>query len=688
MKKQIVIPLCCVLSAAVIGGSIYGVIKFNDSKTIIDVLPVSMLSTTYWNSTSSSGYVTSNVSQQIYLEEKQVIEKIYVHEGDKVSIGDKLVAFDTTLSELDLEDKRISLQKIDLQIKDINKQIQQIKENKTPVDVGTTQNTFGSNENPVKAPESSDTAPANIVVTENPEKDSSSESASTDTGSQETSQPQAEPEKQLDFNTEATPIENAYEILCDENTIITPEFINRIRGCAEGSTEADPAKAITVILKIADSGSGLTLNGRELKLPTDDEIPTRLGKFIRNNRRMDNYPEKLDKNTDILNIDGKDVVYCKPETIITPEFIKRLLAVSPTENSEGQEAKAVTLHIKGQPDFILDGSKLSAPDESKIKETTVKYFTENNDFEMKPEEPDTETADSGDIDVDDPIGGGDIGDDFPIGGGDIGGDIGGDFPIGGGDIGGGPVYTQEEIKQLVTQKEQEIAKLNTERKQAELDMTKLQKQIDAAVVTSSVNGIVKTAIDPSEENSGLESGSPFIVVQSEEGLYLTGTIDELQLETIKVGQTITANSYMSGGMFNAEITEISNYPTDYNMSYSENSNVSYYPFKAYIENADGLTNGEYVDLMMDTALNSGEDDALYILKAYIRQDDDGTSYVYVRDENERLKKQTVVTGKNIYNSYTEIKSGLTMDDYIAFPYGKNLKDGVKTQEGSSDNIIY
>lgn len=676
MKKQIVIPLCCVLSAAVIGGSIYGVIKFNDSKTVIDVLPVSMLSTTYWNSTSSSGYVTSNVSQQIYLEEKQVIEKIYVKEGDKVSIGDKLVAFDTTLSELDLEDKRISLQKIDLQINDINKQIQQIKENKTPVDVGITQNTFESNENP--ASDSSDIAPANIVVTENTEATASpdSDTASSDTDSQETVQPDAEPEKQLDFNTEATPVENAYEILCDENTIITPEFINRIRGCSENSTEADSQKAITVILKIADSGSGITLNGRELKAPTEDEIPTRLGQFIRNNRKMNTYPEKLDKNTDILNIDGKDVVYCKPETMITPEFIKRLLAIAPTQDSEGQDAKIVTLHIKGQPDFILDGSQLSVPDESKIKETTVKYFTENNAFEMKPEESESDTSDS----EDDTVGGGDIGD----GGIDIG-------DIGGGDIGGdfnGPAYTQEEIKQLVAEKELEIAKLNTERKQAELDMTKLQKQIDASVVTSSVNGIVKTAVDPSEENSGLESGSPFIVVQSEEGLYLTGTISELQLETVKIGQTITANSYMSGGTFNAEITEISNYPTDNNMSYSENSNVSYYPFKAYIENADGLTNGEYVDLMMDTDSAGAEDNALYILKAYIRQDDDGTSYVYVRDENERLKKQTVVTGKSIYNSYIEIKSGLTMDDYIAFPYGKNLKDGVKTKEGSSDNIIY
>ncbi len=154
-------------------------------------------------------------------------------------------------------------------------------------------------------------------------------------------------------------------------------------------------------------------------------------------------------------------------------------------------------------------------------------------------------------------------------------------------------------------------------------------------------------------------------------------------------RTLTANSYMSGMTFTAEITEISDYPTDNQMGWSENTNLSYYPFKAYIENADGLTNGENVDIMMDS-LNADADaaDALYLLKAYIRQDDDGSSYVYVRDENEKLKKQPVVTGKSLYSSYIEIKEGLTINDYVAFPYGKDLKEGVKTKEGSPDNIIY
>lgn len=666
MKKQIVIPVCCVLSVALIGGSIYGVMKYNDSKTVIDVLPVSSLSTQYWENSSSEGYVTSNVSQQITLEEKQVIKKIYVKEGDKVSIGDKLVAFDTTLSELDLEDKRISLQKIDLQIQDIQEQIKQIKENKTPVDTGTTPNTFESNESGLRDPL---TRPG-IKVTENPSESETSPVT-----------PEDAPESQLDFDTEGKPLNDVYEIMCDENTIITPAFINKIRGCDENGENQKPENAITVILKIADSGTGITLNGKLLKAPTADEIPTRLSRFMRNNRRLDTYPSsgELNEKTDILNISGKNYVYCSPEMTITAGFIKKLLAVPPSDGSDGQPALTVILKMKDNADFILDGNKLSAPDESKIDTTTIGDYIKNGDFNKLPDE--TLPPETNETDETDESDGGDI----------PGGGVGGDIPGGGGDIPGGsdgPVYTPEEIKQLVTEKEQEIAKLKTTRKQAELDMTKLQKDLDAAVITSSVNGIVKTAVDPTAENNGIEKDAPFIVVQSEEGLYLTGTINELQLPSITVGQQINANSYMSGAMFTAEITEISNYPTENQMGYSENSNVSYYPFKAYIENADGLTNGEYVSLSMSNTSPDGFSDDLFILKAYIRQDDDGSSYVYVRDENERLKKQPVVTGRSIYGSYIEIKEGLSMEDYIAFPYGKTLKDGVKTKEGSLENIMY
>ncbi len=90
---------------------------------------------------------------------------------------------------------------------------------------------------------------------------------------------------------------------------------------------------------------------------------------------------------------------------------------------------------------------------------------------------------------------------------------------------------------------------------------------------------------------------------------------------------------------------------------------------------------------MEITLNVQDEeaaDALYIQKAYIREDDAG-SYVMKAGIDNRLVKQYVQTGKSLYGSSLEIKSGLTIDDYVAFPYGPDVKEGVRVlKEGSED----
>ena len=41
----------------------------------------------------------------------------------------------------------------------------------------------------------------------------------------------------------------------------------------------------------------------------------------------------------------------------------------------------------------------------------------------------------------------------------------------------------------------------------------------------------------------------------------------------------------------------------------------------------------------------------------------------------KLEKRNVVVGRSLWGSYTEILSGITAEDYLAFPYGKDVRDG-------------
>ena len=60
-------------------------------------------------------------------------------------------------------------------------------------------------------------------------------------------------------------------------------------------------------------------------------------------------------------------------------------------------------------------------------------------------------------------------------------------------------------------------------------------------------------------------------------------------------------------------------------------------------------------------------------------------YVMKRGENGLLVKQYIEVGKVSGEGY-EILSGVTTDDYLAFPYGKEVKEGAKTREGTIDEL--
>ena len=42
--------------------------------------------------------------------------------------------------------------------------------------------------------------------------------------------------------------------------------------------------------------------------------------------------------------------------------------------------------------------------------------------------------------------------------------------------------------------------------------------------------------------------------------------------------------------------------------------------------------------------------------------------------------------RDLWGSYTQIRGGLTVDDYVAFPYGRDVKPGAATVEATADQL--
>ena len=57
-----------------------------------------------------------------------------------------------------------------------------------------------------------------------------------------------------------------------------------------------------------------------------------------------------------------------------------------------------------------------------------------------------------------------------------------------------------------------------------------------------------------------------------------------------------------------------------------------------------------------------------------------------RGEDGRLEQRWVQTGRDLWGSYTQIRGGLTTDDYVAFPYGRDVVEGARTVEAAADEL--
>ena len=287
---------------------------------------------------------------------------------------------------------------------------------------------------------------------------------------------------------------------------------------------------------------------------------------------------------------------------------------------------------------------------------------------------------------------GDDGDDNNGGGSDDGSGSGsGDGIDDGTDSSGGDDngYTAEELKAAISDKEDDIAQAKEDLHDAQISYKEAKAEVDKATVKAKLAGTVTTAYS---KGTLPTDGSAAIVVKAADGMYVKTSISEMELDSVKVGGTIKCVSSDTGDEYTAEVKEISDFPTadSSNGGDVSNTNSSYYPIVAFIKDADGLSPGGSVEVSYSSkSMGTANENAVYLQKAYIRTEDK-KSYVYLRDKKtKRLKKQYITVGKTMNGQYIEIVSGVTEDDNIAFPYGKNLREGVKTKISEDDSeMIY
>lgn len=244
--------------------------------------------------------------------------------------------------------------------------------------------------------------------------------------------------------------------------------------------------------------------------------------------------------------------------------------------------------------------------------------------------------------------------------------------------------TQLDLNKAILEKAQAVKEQEVNLKVAKLKLDKKLAELGDGNVYAEFDGTVKTVRDP---DAAYNNSEAVVELSGGGGYYVTGTLSEMDLGSVQVGDSVSISSWMTGAACEGTIVSIDDYPTSNSNNWGDgNRNVSYYPFKVFVTEDANLQPNDYVDIQYQKDTSAEESgSSLYLQSMFIRTDN-GKSYVMARGDDGRLEQRWVQTGRDLWGSYTQIRGGLTVDDYVAFPYGRDVVEGAHTQEATTDQL--
>ena len=706
MKKRIIIGI--LIAALVAGGSAGGATYYKKShqKTVSVVSVDNLAGQYYMDDTNLDGNIVTSAIQNITVDKDMIIQEVYVSKGDEVKKDDKLISFDMTLVQMELNIAKLKQQQQEQELNKATNRLNSLK---------------------------------NGGAIEESDADTSDTSSDSDTDT----------DSGMDGSDSSDDGDEIASVSGNVNGVYLAAAMNPILAAAvntgdiseaavyqvEDSVESDVAKDDDADTQTGDLGSTAEGDGADTNAGGDSGDGNNIGDNTGGNSNTggnngntggnsasgsgdssgdnnnsdqidiidgddsgnsgdnadDDFSDSSDEQIDILDTDedvnqdtsgltdGNPMFYqvldgdskplsgkgtkkhpyvflcssAKGYVVVQGSFLNKMAAFDANGNKEdGKKGYWYQLEFH-QNDTVEDLA-------DRKKSCTGYYLVDGSLLEkMVPDYSEVEftLADASHYDHDSD---------------DDAGDDGGDQ----GDSGNASISREDAIK--IQQNKVESLKLDI--RESKLNIKKLEKKVKKEVIYSKLDGTVAKVGDPATTAS---DGSDFMTIKSKEGFYVKGTVSELMLDQIKEGTILNCSG--QSGDFEAEVVDVSEYPVSGdNYSGNGNPNVSYYSYTATIpDKSVKVSDDDYwltITLQSDT-----QSKGIVLDRAFVRSEN-GNSYVY-KDDNGVLKKQKLIVGGNVNGGYSVlVTGGITRDDKIAFPYGDTVKEGAKTQEVSVDEL--
>lgn len=710
MKKRIIIGI--LIAALVAGGSAGGATYYKKShqKTVSVVSVDNLAGQYYMDDTNLDGNIVTSAIQNITVDKDMIIQEVYVSKGDEVKKDDKLISFDMTLVQMELNIAKLKQQQQEQELNKATNRLNSLKnggaieesdadtsdtssDSDTDTDSGM-DGSDSSDDGDETASVSGNVNGVYLAAVMNPIL-----AAAVNTGDisevavyQEEDSVESDVAKDDDADTHTgDPGSTAEGDGADANAGGDSGDGNNTGGNTGGNSNTGGNNGNTGGNSGSGSGdsSGDNNNGDQIDIIDGDDSGNS------GDNADDDFSDSSDEQIDILDTDedvnqdtsgltdGNPMFYqvldgdskplsgkgtkkhpyvflcssAKGYVVVQGSFLNKMAAFDANGNKEdGKKGYWYQLEFH-QNDTVEDLA-------DRKKSCTGYYLVDGSLLEkMVPDYSEVEftLADASHYDHDSD---------------DDNGDDDGDYDGDQGDGGNASISREDAIK--IQQNKVESLKLDI--RESKLNIEKLEKKVKKEVIYSKLDGTVAKVGDPATTAS---DGSDFMTIKSKEGFYVKGTVSELMLDQIKEGTILNCSG--QSGDFEAEVVDVSEYPVSGdNYSGNGNPNVSYYSYTATIpDKSVKVSDDDYwltITLQSDT-----QSKGIVLDRAFVRSEN-GNSYVY-KDDNGVLKKQKLIVGGNVNGGYSVlVTGGITRDDKIAFPYGDTVKEGAKTQEVSVDEL--
>ena len=709
MKKRIIIGI--LIAALVAGGSAGGATYYKKShqKTVSVVSVDNLAGQYYMDDTNLDGNIVTSAIQNITVDKDMIIQEVYVSKGDEVKKDDKLISFDMTLVQMELNIAKLKQQQQEQELNKATNRLNSLK---------------------------------NGGAIEESDADTSDTSSDSDTDT-DSGMDGSDSSDDGDEMASASGNVNGVYLAAAMNPILaaavnTGDISEAAVYQEEDSTESVAAKDDDADIQTGDSGSTAKGDGADTNAGGDSGTGNNTGGNTGGNSNTgdnngntggngssgsgdssgdnnngdqidiiegddsgnsgdnadDDFTDSSDEQIDIVDTDEDVNQDTSGLTDGNPMFYQVLDGDSKPLSGKGTKKHPyVFLCSSAKGYVVVQGSflnKMAAFDANGNKEDGTKgywyqlEFHQNDTVEdladrkksctgyylvdgsllekMVPDYSEVEftLADASHYDNNS----------------DDNGDDDGDYDGDQGDGGNASISREDAIK--IQQNKVESLKLDI--RESKLNIEKLEKKVKKEVIYSKLDGTVAKVGDPATTAS---DGSNFMTIKSKEGFYVKGTVSELMLDQIKEGTILNCSG--QSGDFEAEVVDVSEYPVSGdNYSGNGNPNVSYYSYTATIPDKSVKVSDD--DYWLTITLQSdAQSKGIVLDRAFVRSEN-GSSYVY-KDDNGVLKKQKLSVGGNVNGGYSVlVTGGITRDDKIAFPYGDTVKEGAKTQEVSVDEL--